>query len=400
MQNQDEHHLTQDELTLDSPMRKQKQQRRKRESDQHLQQTQALTDAPHAVVPDLSQTVTPIPGDPLSQKMEKLRQSIINKQRANELAAQDSSSNNQDLTQDEAADEQQEKPFHTLSENNQRLEQLSRLGRFESAQLNPSSEYPTFLTRTPIFPPSHRSSQKSLLDEDNAISFNTPWGQGRKFGAPLSVYDEDTLIAIGKLRSRRLNGDHHKMPIPLTHFPGTSERANIHACCCLISDIQKMCGTTKGGYANKLRLASLRRLSSVVIELTAKSKDRYESYGTSVKLIDVAWKEYEKNAVLYIQMSPLMSYWYDEEYTYIDWNIRKQLSATGKSIHRFLSGQPKQYEISCKKLYDTIGYTRPYKKFMSDLRASLLKLHELTWVKTYHIEGNGLKTPHKLVINR
>lgn len=38
---------------------------------------------------------------------------------------------------------------------------------------------------------------------------------------------------------------------------------------------------------------SIKRLAATVIEFTAKTADRLTSKGTEIKLIDVAWQEYE-----------------------------------------------------------------------------------------------------------
>ncbi len=282
------------------------------------------------------------------------------------------------------------------------VSKLARSGRFTVERIPTGREYPTFLTRVPLFIPSKRGNQKELLDIENSIPFNTSWGQGRKFGPPLTTYDEDTLIAIGRLRQHRISGHSHKFPLPINSVfqKMNHDSTSVHTVCCLLTDIQTECGTLTGGKTNQLRLDSIKRLAATVVELTSSSKEKYVNYGTSIKLIDVAWEEYEKNSLLYIQFTPLMSLWYENEYTYIDFNVRKQLTDAGKAIHRFLSSQPKSYEIHTSKLLETILYQRPYKKFMADLRQTLKTLEELDWLKTYEISGSGRNNPHKLIIKR
>ena len=87
-----------------------------------------------------------------------------------------------------------------------KLFDLERQGNFTALPLDPQQEFPTILTRIPIFVPSKRTTQRELLDSDNALPFLTPWGKGKKYGPPLTVFDEDTLIALGRLRQNLLIG--------------------------------------------------------------------------------------------------------------------------------------------------------------------------------------------------
>jgi hypothetical protein len=168
----------------------------------------------------------------------------------------------------------------------------------------------------------------------------------------------------------------------------------------MLSDIQSVCGTSQGGKNNRLRLDSVKRLAATVIEFSTRTAGKFIGRGTDIKLIDVAWQEYEDNAILYLQFSPVMARWFEREYTFIDWNLRRKLIDTGKALHRFLSGQPKNYEIYTRKLLTTIGYLREYKKFMADLRIALEQLAAEGWITEYRIVGDGRKVPHKLVTKR
>lgn len=276
-------------------------------------------------------------------------------------------------------------------------------GRFVSHPITPGAEFPTFLTRIPIFLPMKRG--RSLkLDQDNALPFVTSWGRGRKHGPPLTVYDEDTLMAIARLRKNRLEGSPSNMPIPLSAIqPGASDgkgEVSVHVLGCSLSDIQHECGDSDGGTNLQLRLASIKRLGATVLEFDRETKDKLSYRGTQVKLVDVAWDVYEENALLLIQFSPLMAIWLESEYTYINWSVRKQLSDTGKALHRFLSAQPKTYSIFTEKLSTIIGFQRPYRYFMSDLRTTLTKLEELGWIASWEITGTGRRVPHKLTITR
>ena len=281
-----------------------------------------------------------------------------------------------------------------------KLFELERQGHFTALPLDPQQEFPTILTRLPIFVPSKRSTQRELLDADNALPFETPWGKGKKHGPPLTVFDEDTLIALGRLRQNLLIGHGHRFPMKIAALPGGADDLHVHALFCMVSQVQALCSASSGGHNNRLRLDSIRRLTNTRIEFDTATKEKVASKGTSISLIEVAWQNYLDEAVLYVQFSPVMAQWFERAYSYIDWNVRKQLTDTGKALHRFLSGQGKHYSIFAKKLKGTIGYPREYKEFMRDLRACLTQLEDIGWLKRWVIEGNGRATPHKLTIER
>lgn len=280
------------------------------------------------------------------------------------------------------------------------LFELERRGRFKAYPITPNNEFPTLLTRLPIFVPGRAARQKENLDQDLALPFETSWGAGRKFGPPLSVYDEDTLMALGRLRQNALEGKPSKLPKPVSSKQlGSDDEVLVHVVYCMISDIEEMCGTSKGGRNRALRLASIRRLAGTRIELTRKTSAG--EAGTTINLLDVNWHEYEDNSRLYIQFSPQVADWLISAYTYIDWSVRQELSNdVGKAVHRFLSSQPRTYSIMAKKLQETIGHTSTYKEFMRDLRLSLTQLADLGWLEAFELSGNGRKVPHKVTIIR
>ena len=274
-------------------------------------------------------------------------------------------------------------------------------GRFAKIGVQAESEFPTFLTRLPLFRPAKRSNQREYLDEENAMPFSTPWGVGKKHGPPLTVYDEDTLIALGRLRQNCLIGKPHRLPLPVPdHYQTDGKDVNVHVAQFMLSDVQKMCGTELSGQANRMRLNSIKRLAATVIEFDNKTADKYIGSGTSVKLVDVAWQYYEDNGLLYVQFTPVMASWFENEYTYIDWKVRQKLSDTGKAVHRFLSGQPKKYQIFTKKLMSTIGYVRGHSRFIGDLRKVMEHLESSGWVDSWEIVGTGRSTPRKLMYTR
>ena len=280
---------------------------------------------------------------------------------------------------------------------------LERSGQFTAVTIHPQNEFPTLLTRIPIFVPGRARRQRERLDQDHSLPFRTSWGTGRKFGPPLTVYDEDTLMALGRLRHNMLIGNPAKMPYPVSRLYASEEDpdVHVHVVLCMLSDIQAMCGTSVGGRNNKLRLQSVRRLSATKIELNKETRDKVRFAGTTIDLVHVRWDVYEDNAILYVQFSPIMAHWLERAYTFIDWNLRRRLRTdVGKAVHRFLSSQPRKYQMFTRKLQTTIGHDGPYKYFMADLREALQQLQEAGWVREYTILGNGRKQPHKLVVDR
>lgn len=279
------------------------------------------------------------------------------------------------------------------------LFELEQRGQFTQFPITPGSEFPSLLARIPIFVPGLHRSQKQLLDKDNALSFKTSWGTGRKHGPPLTVYEEDTLIALAMLRQRRLIGKGAKMPISVSEIFSGEEGVNVDVLFTTLSEIEDLCGNTRSGHNLKLRLAAIKRLAATRLEFERLS-DGQVPKGTTISILDVAWEKWEKEAVLYIQFSPVMARWLEKAHSYINWDVRMQLSAPGKAIHRFLSSQPKEYQIGADKLRVTTGYHRELKYFMRDLRQTLAKLKELGWLKDSWLEGNGRSKPYKLIIRR
>lgn len=296
-------------------------------------------------------------------------------------------------------------PYRGSSAN--RIIEKAQLSLFESEQrgqftqfpLTPSSEFPSLLARIPIFVPGLHRTQHKLLDKDNALSFETSWGVGRKHGPPLTVYEEDTLIALAMLRQRRLIGKGAKLPIMVSDIFQNGEGVNVDVLFTTLSEIEDLCGNTRSGHNLKARLAAIKRLAATRLEFERLSDGEIPK-GTTISILDVAWEKWEREAVLYIQFSPVMARWLEKAHSYINWDVRMQLTAPGKAIHRFLSSQPKEYQIGVEKLRTTIGYHRETKYFLRDLRKTLGQLEDLGWLVKSWLEGNGRSKPYKLVTRR
>lgn len=271
-------------------------------------------------------------------------------------------------------------------------------GYYRQFPIAPNSEYPSVLARVPIFVPGQRSTAKARLDNDLAMPFETGWGKGRKFGPPLTIYDEDTLLALLALRQKQLVGKGNKMPIQVSNPFKPGEETNVQVLYTTISAIEEYLESQKGGRGHKKRLESVKRLAGVVIEFTRISDPsvnaviKKESFST--KLIDLVTQELDTDSCLYIQFPPVMVKWLAESYTYIEMDIRRQLTDNGKAIHKFLSSQPR-FNIGVDKLRTITGTALDGKNFMRALRQTMAKLHKLGWCE-YEIHGNGRRFPHKL----
>lgn len=279
---------------------------------------------------------------------------------------------------------------------------LERKGRIRIYPISAQNEFPKLLTRIPIFLPGHRAGQKKLLDDDFGLPFENAWAAGRKFGPPLSISDEDTLIALAQMRQTNLIAEPHKLPLPVSMkaTQGDDSKTSVHTVICSVRELAKTCQDPHGGKSRKLRLDSLRRLAGTKIELV-KDVGGGRSIGASFDLINVMWERLADEGTLYIQFSPVVTNWLKEEFTYIDPKIRFALSNDlSKALHRFLAGQRKDYSIGLKKLINVIGYARAPRRFVGDVRAAAQQLIDIGFLSNYEISGNGKGTPHILRIVR
>jgi hypothetical protein len=265
----------------------------------------------------------------------------------------------------------------------------------EVRRLDASTEFPTALTRIPLFMPGRREQQMGMLKECS-FSFATPWGRGKRHGPPLTTDDEDTLMAILRLRRFALRGAGARLPVPIA---GDTGEQTVHAVYLRISQLQRELGVDAGGRANDLRLESIKRLAATRVEFEALAGDGTVC-GTTHSLLEVQWKTWRGDGVILVQFSPVISRMLEEAYSFIDWNIRRQLTPVGKAIHRFLSGQGRSCTIGAEKLQSTIGCHRSFGKYMQELRRALDQLLKLGWIKHYDLSGNGRSVPFVLRVGR
>lgn len=273
-------------------------------------------------------------------------------------------------------------------------------GYFVSYPIRPGAEFPTLLTRLPIFLPTQRGRQRKLVDKELAFTFMTPFGEGKRHGPPLTVRDEDTLIALMRLRSKRLYGKAPQLPVKIDSEQG---RVGVHAVVCSISDVVAELGLTDGGRNISRTFESVKRLAHTTLELNLKTHERYlgpVQTGRVLSLVHVQWQVYKENGLLVVQFPPVIAHWLENEYTYIDWTVRRQLDDLGKCLHRFLSSQPKGYKNQVSRIATSIGYHGPQKNIKQRFGRSLKQLIGIGWLKTYRFSGNGRSEPLVLHISR
>lgn len=292
------------------------------------------------------------------------------------------------------------------------LEQEGR-GLFTAIPIVPGNEYPTLMSRLPLFPAISRRKQKKMLDDDNGFPFTTPFGRGRRFGALATVDDEDVLLAVLKLRTYRLRGLGEHLPIGIADVIGRDAEGycGVHTAIFTLTQLLEELGRTPTGSNYKNVLRSLRRLSSLVIELETAKKERYfgkdartlrpVKQGGGIRLVEIAWSIHDESRVVLAQFSPIVVMWLEREFTYVNWEIRKQLpSWDERAIHRFLSSQPAVYSEYLEKIASAAGILAPSNKIKSIFTRTLNRLKTLGWLRDYRIEGTGRATPHRLFLDR
>jgi hypothetical protein len=284
-----------------------------------------------------------------------------------------------------------------------KLVQGEQLGLFTSLSISDKNSIPTLLARLPIFIPVPASKQTKLLDRDLAYRFETPFGRGRRFGPPVTIEDEDVLFALMQLSERRLIGQGGRLPIPLENDQWLKDKdghLTVQITIATIGQINSEIGLSRAGKNYKATLASLKRLSHVGIELETRRKDLYlgESWdGENIRLIDIKWRAYEDEGLIFAQFSPVIVKWLKEQATFFNWSVRRQIkSPNGKALHRFLSTQGKHYRAELDYIANAIEWDGNRDRLRPRMEAVLKQLRdELDWCN-FEISGTGRSTPFVL----
>ena len=277
------------------------------------------------------------------------------------------------------------------------LEKNAQMGLFDIVDVKPSSEYPTLFARNPVFLAVKREEQKTLLDEDNAYCFNTPWGTGRRAGPCLTLFDEEVLVALLRLRQKRISGPPGNLPVQVEAKYLSSERVAVHTAYVTVAQIIREMGRAKGGRLHAKVLDSLRRLALTSVEITTKSDHRYYGeveVGGSFTMVSINWARFQSDSIIVAQFTPLVARWLEESYTYLDTKIRGQLRGDyAKLIHKFLSSQKSRagFKFRLDAIALAIGYHGRRNRMKSTFVAALKQLEELEWIRSWEITGTGRK---------
>lgn len=295
-----------------------------------------------------------------------------------------------------------------VSKTERQVYRNEQLGFFDAIPIAKRDVVPTLLTRLPVFMPITKAKQKTLLNDDNAFEFTTPFGSGKRYGANLTVFDEDVLYALARVAGKKLIGPHDNLPIkvPKTYKGNEQGNVNVDTVVCTITQILDVLKCSKGGKMRRDVLASLERLASTTIVLTINKEDRYLGkceIGKPIKLIDIEWKRYSTDSVIYAQFSPIVTYWLESEFTYYDWSTRRRLKkALSKALHRYLSSQPKDFYKLNKltDIADSIGAHIRQCDLKRCFESAVKELIAVGFLIDYEIKGTGRASPLRLYATR
>lgn len=267
---------------------------------------------------------------------------------------------------------------------------------------NKSSRYPTLLTRIPIFEPiSFRTKSDTAFTKGQ--TYKTNWGSIERIGPGLNMYDEDTLIGILQIgQQKKLIGNTNSFPVPLK-LVRDKDKTIVHVGNVSAYAINKFLG--RGVSGNDLRSCreSIKRLSVTNFIFY---NDILGKEGKT-PLFDYIGDQ-DAYGEITIQFRPVIITLL-ANYTYINLDVRRSLSDVGKSVHKFLSGQRPNYEITLEKLMGPVGFQRSVGAFKQALMGKagkkprvgeLEKMKNAGWLVSYHITGTGRTSPFKLIIER
>ena len=297
---------------------------------------------------------------------------------------------------------------------NESLEQFARQHGIEQFDLFPGGEYPTLLTRLPLFPPIQRERARSIAAEKTKaadwIPLESRWDGGGvwKTGPALTVYDEDTLAGLMKLRSHGFCGPSDRLPLPTARSgPGLTtgnSTTKVHALFCLVSQLETVIQCKEqpkgwGGRAIKKRRESIERLGAIKLKFE-RTKNHDEYRGTQIDLLHIDWVGDRRDACYYVQFHPLVSAWLEDYRTFMDLYLRRELSPLGKCIYRFLASQRsnRRYSEELEVIAEAIGVDAPLREMKRQLKVPLETLVSHEFLSSAEITGTGRKTPYRLVV--
>lgn len=293
-----------------------------------------------------------------------------------------------------------------IAQANTRLEHFLRERGVEPFDLFPSAEYPTPLTRLPLFPPVQRCTARELAAASDWIALESRWDGGGVFkaGPALTVYDEDTLFGLMNMRQQGMTGPADRLPIPappsITRSGLAPEnQVRVHALYCLVSQLEAVIQGHSpprgwGGRAITKRRDSLENLAAITLKFQ-KPKGADALHGKPIQLIFIEYIATANDACYYVQFHPLISQWLEEYRTFLDFEIRRQLSPLGKAMHRCLASQRSNhtFAIPLPEFFASIGAFGELRDRKREAIPQLQKLKDLEFLESFAINGTGRKTP-------
>jgi hypothetical protein len=296
-----------------------------------------------------------------------------------------------------------------IAEAQDRLDLLLRERGMDPFPLFPASEYPTPLTRLPLFPPVKKCTARQTAASGDWVPLTSRWDGGGvfKYGPALTVFDEDTLFGLMTLRQQGIKGPADRMPLiaPPSHGKNglaPSNPVKVHALYCLVSQLENAVkGYTPdngwGGRTLAKRRDSIDTLSRVMLKFVRpKGADAF--HGQPIQLLFVEFVVTPTDACYYVQFHPVLSHWLEEYRTYIDFNIRRQLSPLGKAMHRALASQRSNgtFDVPLADFFESIGASGALADRKREAATQLEKLCDLNFLACYSFTGTGRRVPSRL----
>ncbi len=296
-----------------------------------------------------------------------------------------------------------------VADANARLDALLTERGIPHFDLSPASEYPTPLTRLPLFPPVKKATARSIAGSGDWVALESRWDGGGVFrsGPALTVFDEDTLFGLMMMRQQGMAGPANQLPItaPPSHGPAGLAPGNpvrVHALYCLVSQLESVIkGHTPpngwGGRTLAKRRDSIDTLSRVMLKFVRpKGADAF--HGQPIHLIFIEYVINPKDAFYYVQFHPVLSQWLEEYRTYIDFKIRRQLSPLGKAIHRALASQRSNgvFDVPLIDFFQSIGASGSVADRKREAIPQLDKLCDLGFLDSYEFTGTGRSVAARL----
>jgi hypothetical protein len=290
-------------------------------------------------------------------------------------------------------------------------------GMFQTFPVSKINISPTLISRIPIFAAMDVDKQEAFYSAAKGWAFDTPWGTGSRHGALLDMWDKSVFLAICRLREKRIRGDGGKLPIPIRNiFRHDTEifklsRAekndiDVDIVVCTATDILVEMDLSKAGKHYERVKEALVKLNRTVVELTT-TNSRYTcgmengERGFTFKLLDMQWivNKKDHSGVYYIQLSPVTTRWLESDYTYVVWDVRKQIADNFNAValFDFLSTQPATFEWDMLAVARAIGLdTSSPKRVRQYLTRGCKALVDIQWLVDFDFTGSGRRTPLKL----